>query len=161
MPYWQLYYHVVWTTRKRQPWLTPDVETIVYRIIRAKINKLEGVTFALNGTLDHTHAVVAIPPKIAVASFIGQIKGVASALFNKDHPREVPFAWQAEYGVFSFDKKRLPNYVAYVDRQKEHHAANRLIPILERFEGEWSRIEDVAGFYVVDDDAWFAMMQSL
>ena len=41
-----------------------------------------------------------------------------------------------EYGVFSFDGKRLPNYIAYVERQKEHHTQHTTIPILERTEGE-------------------------
>ena len=40
--------------------------------------------------------------------------------------------WQDEYGVFSFDAKRLPNYVAYVENQKTHHAQHSVIPILER-----------------------------
>jgi putative transposase len=159
MPYWQLYYHIVWTTRNRQPWLTPEVEAIIYRIIRAKANELEGIVFALNGTEDHTHLVVAIPPKIAVATFVGQVKGVASALFNKEHPHEIPFAWQAEYGAFSFDKKRLPNVVAYVERQKEHHQENKIIPILERWEGDQTPIvQEAAEVYAVEDDDWFQAM---
>jgi len=159
MPYWQLYYHIVWTTRNRQPWLTSEVETIIYRIIRAKANDLEGVVFALNGTADHTHLVVAIPPKMAVATFIGQVKGVASALFNKEHPGEIPFAWQAEYGAFSFDKKRLPNVVAYVERQKEHHRESKIIPILERWEGDQAPIvQEVAEVYAIEDDDWFQAM---
>jgi hypothetical protein len=28
------------------------------------------------------------------------------------------FFWQREYGAFSFDGKRLPNYIAYVRQQK-------------------------------------------
>jgi hypothetical protein len=75
--------------------------------------------------------VVAIPPKIAVAKFIGQIKAVASTKFNKSGISEVSFFWQEEYGVFSFDGKRLPNYSAYVGRQKEHHAQGTIIPVLE------------------------------
>ncbi len=162
MPYWQLYYHVVWSTRNRQPWLTPEAETIIYRIIRAKANELEGVVFALNGTTDHTHLVVAIPPKIAVATFIGQVKGVASALFNKEHAHEVPFAWQAEYGAFSFDKKRLPNVVAYVERQKEHHQGSTIIPILEQWEGDPpSIVHEASGIYAVEDVDWFQAMRAL
>ncbi len=162
MPYWQLYYHIVWSTRNRQPWLTPEAETILYRIIRAKANELEGVVFALNGTIDHSHLVVAIPPKIAVATFIGQVKGVASALFNKEHPSEVPFAWQAEYGAFSFDKKRLPNVVAYVERQKEHHQEGNTIPTLERWEGDQiPRVQELTEVYAVENDDWFQTMLSL
>ncbi len=161
MPYWQLFYHIVWSTRNRQPWLTPGVETVIYRIIRAKANDLGGTVFALNGTLDHTHLVVAIPPKMAVATFVGQVKGVASALFNKEHA-EMPFAWQAEYGVFSFDKKRLPNVVAYVERQKEHHQVGNIISILECWESDPEpMVQEAAELYVVEDESWFRAMQLL
>lgn len=87
---------------------------------------------ALNGTTDHVHLVVSIPPKIAVATFIGQVKGVASSRFNKEHPQATPFYWQREYGVFSFDQKRLPPIVDYVRRQKEHHRTQNTISPLER-----------------------------
>jgi putative transposase len=132
MPYWQLFYHIVWSTKDRLPLLTSDVEALIHDLLRGKAIGLGATVFALNGALDHIHMVVAIPPKIAIAKFIGQIKAVASAKFNKSGISEVPFFWQEEYGVFSFDGKRLPNYIAYVECQKEHHAQGTIIPILER-----------------------------
>ena len=36
MPYWQLFYHLVWSTKHREPLLTPDVEPIVYGYLRSK-----------------------------------------------------------------------------------------------------------------------------
>ena len=38
--------------------------------------------------------VAAIPPKIAVATFIGQVKAVASTKFNKSGLCADPFFWQ-------------------------------------------------------------------
>jgi len=99
--------------------------------------------------------VVAIPPKIAVAKFIGQIKAVASTKFNKSGISEASFFWQAEYGVFSFDGKRLPNYIAYVEHQKEHHAQGTIIPVLERTDDMavcFAREEAVP--YVVEEVTW-------
>ena len=83
MPYWQLFYHLVWATKKRESILTPDVEPVIYVFLRTKAIGLGGVVFALNGWLAHVHMVVAVPPKIAIAKFVGQIKGVASTKFNK------------------------------------------------------------------------------
>ena len=45
--------------------------------------------------------------------------------------RPAGFGWQAEYGAFSLDAKRLAPHVAYVERQKEHHRAGTLIRALE------------------------------
>jgi len=161
MPYWQLFYHLVWATYNRQPLLTVTTEAVIYRIIRSKANGLGGVVFALNGTVDHVHIVSTIPPKIAVATFVGQIKGASSTLFNKEHPQDLPFAWQAEYGAFSFDKKRLPNVVAYVERQKEHHAQGTLIPVLECMQDKESLTHEIPLAYSAEEDAWIEEMLSL
>lgn len=155
MPYCQLFYHLVWSTKNREPRISAAVEPVIYNLLRAKAIGLEGIVFAINGIADHVHMVVAIPAKIAVATFIGQIKGVASAKFNQSHPSDTPFYWQEEYGAFSFDGKRLPNLIAYVENQKQHHAQNGTIPILERTEGDGVRLvkEPTAG-YAVEDVTW-------
>jgi putative transposase len=155
MPYWQLFYHIVWATKNREPLLAPDVEPIVHGFLRSKAIGLEATMFALNGTADHVHMVAAIPPKLAVAKFIGQVKAVASTRFNKSGQSGGPLFWQEEYGVFSFDGKRLPNYIAYVEKQKEHHAANTIIPILERIRGEGvTVIREPALPYILEEDQW-------
>jgi REP element-mobilizing transposase RayT len=137
MSFWRLFYHLVWATKNREPVLTCEVEPIVYDFLRVKAIGLGAAVFALNGTADHVHLVVAIPPAIAVSDFIGQVKGVASAKYNKGRCMN-PLYWQAEYGVFSFDGKRLPGIIAYVERQREHHAQNKTIPVLERTADERS-----------------------
>ncbi|MBC7236118.1 MAG: IS200/IS605 family transposase, partial [Chloroflexi bacterium] len=132
MPLWQLFYHIVWSTKGRAPILQPDVEPLVYDLVRSKATGLGAVVYALNGMPDHVHLVVAIPPKIAVAQFIGQVKGVAAARFNKREGCLTPLYWQSEYAVFSLDSKRLSNHVAYVNAQKVHHRQRTTIPLLER-----------------------------
>ena len=58
MPYWQLFYHIVWSTKNREPLLTPEIEPIIYGYLRAKAIGLGAVVFALNGVLDHVHLVL-------------------------------------------------------------------------------------------------------
>jgi putative transposase len=155
MPYWQLYYHIVWSTAERLPLLTPEVESEVHRYLRAKAQDLEGVVFAVNGMADHVHMVVSIPPKVAVAQFIGQVKAVASTKHNQRLATARLLAWQSESGVFSFDGKRLPNYIGYVERQKQHHAEGQTIPVLERTHaGAVRRVAESPASYLTEDDAW-------
>lgn len=162
MPYWQLFYHLVWATKNREPLLTPEVEPIIYNYIRTKAIGLGAVVFALNGWTDHSHLIASIPPKISVATFVGQIKGVSSAKFNQSGHPNTPFFWQDEYAAFSFDQKRLPNYIAYVERQKEHHKNRTIIPILERMNGEGVQmIRESDGLYVLNDEAWRAELEEL
>ena len=155
MPYCQLFYHLIWSTKNRLPLLSAQVEPVVHNFLRAKAIGLGATVFALNGTEDHVHVVVSIPPKTAVARFVGQIKAVASTRFNKSVPDGPPFFWQDEYGAFSFDAKRLPNYVAYVSNQKDHHAQNTLIPVLERTTDDFPQlIGEAAGVYAIESVIW-------
>jgi len=162
MPYCQLFYHLVWSTKDRQPLLTPEVEPVIHNYLRAKAIGLGGTVFALNGIEDHVHLVVSIPPKIAVARFIGQTKAVASTKFNKSQPDAPPFFWQDEYGAFSFDAKRLPNYIAYVERQKEHQAQGNVIPVLERMTNGFPKlVRDETIIYAVEDADWRAELEPM
>ncbi|MCA9972833.1 MAG: IS200/IS605 family transposase [Anaerolineales bacterium] len=163
MPYYQLYYHVVWATKRRLPLLTPDVEPLIFAYLRNKTATLEGVVYALNGVEDHVHLVVTIPPKIAVATFIGQIKGVASTRFNKEHANKPTFYWQDAYSVFSFDRKRLPFVVAYVENQKAHHAQGTTLPVLERVDEvvRSAMVKERGDDWRVGEAGWWAEMMAL
>ncbi len=162
MPYCQLFYHIVWATKNRAPLLTSEVEPTIYNFLRGKALGLGGIVFALNGVTDHVHMVVTIPPKIAVAKFIGQVKAVASTKFNKSDPNAPPFFWQEEYGVFSFDSKRLPNYIAYVERQKEHHRQGTTIPVLERTtESTVKLMREPTTIYHLEEEEWRRELMAL
>jgi hypothetical protein len=71
--------------KKRMPLLTPEIEPVVYNYVRTKAIGLDATVFALNGTEDHVYMAASIPAKIAVATFVGQVKGVASARFNQEY----------------------------------------------------------------------------
>lgn len=157
VPYWQLFYHLVWSTKNRAPLLTPKVERRIYSFLTSKAVGLNGVVYTLGGTVDHVHMVATIPPAISVAQFIGQVKGVASSRFNKLGSRSVRFGWQAEYGAFSIDAKRLASFIGYVERQKEHHDKGTIIPILERMtsEHEGPRLmKETTPPYATDEASW-------
>ena len=162
MPYWRLHYHFVWSTKGRQALIGAQVEAVIYDLIRRKAVGLGASVFALNGVADHVHLVAAVPPRLSVATFVGQVKGSASARYHQAVPRETPpLYWQDEYGVFSFDAKRLPNYVAYVENQKAHHARGDLLPALERTsEVTLTFVQESQAFYG-HDAAWWREMAEL
>ncbi len=155
MPYWQLYYHIVWDTKNREPLLTPEVEPIIYGFLRNKAMDLRATVFALGGVEDHVHMVVSIPPTVLLSKFVGQVKAVASTKYNKSTFAGAPFFWQQEYGIFSFDAKRLPNFTAYANNQKQHHAQRTAIPVLERWsEPDGRRMAEGQEGYCVEDPEW-------
>ena len=133
MPYWRLFYHVVWGTKNRLPLIDSAWDNDLYGYLWGKATALECIPHAINGMSEHVHVVVSIPPKLAVATAIGQLKGASSHHINDVYVSNNAFAWQAEYGVVSFSEKSLPAVVNYVRNQKKHHAENTLKMSMEDF----------------------------
>jgi len=131
MPYWRLFYHFVFGTRNREPLIAPAWENSLHNVIAAKATELEAFVYAVGGTEDHVHLIVSVPPKIALSTFIGQVKGNSSHFVNHALNLDIQFAWQAEYGVLSFGGKALDKVVRYVKDQRKHHTEGTLITILE------------------------------
>lgn len=130
MTLWRTYYHLVWATRNREPLITETIELELYGYIQTKAKSLNCPVHAIGGTVDHIHLIVSIPPNRAVADFVMRIKGSSSHHLNHTYPNQT-FAWQWEYGVFSLGAKQLQSAIAYVQRQKQHHANQTLIAVLE------------------------------
>ncbi|MBD2080842.1 IS200/IS605 family transposase [Leptolyngbya sp. FACHB-17] len=132
MPLWRLFYHLVWATEQRQPLITPPKEQALYKYIDDKTTSTGCHLYAIGGTDNHIHLIVAIPPKLAISAYVKQIKGASSHYLNHYvASEEMVFEWQKEYGVFSISEKLLKTAIAYVQNQKQHHADHMVI---QRFE---------------------------
>lgn len=130
MPYWRLFYHVVWATRERASLITPKLEDSLYAFLTHKGEEKRAFLFAVNGMPDHVHVVAAVPPACALSEFIKHLKG-ASSHFIRGESGDY-FAWQGGYGIFSISERNLPIAVRYVEQQKQHHREGTTIPRLER-----------------------------
>ena len=136
MPSWRLHYHVVWTTYHREPLITPELERELYGYLMGRVANEGAILHAIGGTPDHVHLAVSVPPKLALATFIGALKGSSSHHINHIPGQQNSFAWQDAYGVVSFAERHLPQVIRYIERQKEHHQIGNLWPLLERMEEE-------------------------
>ncbi|MGH2534549.1 MAG: IS200/IS605 family transposase [Thermomicrobiales bacterium] len=132
MPYWRLFYHVVWATSGRESMIEADAARVIERSMRTKSRDLGGIVHAVGWMPDHVHVAVSIPPNIAIGPFVGQMKGASSHAVNQAGAREAAFAWQKEYGVESFGERNLPDVVAYLHNQPERHATQTTWDRLER-----------------------------
>lgn len=134
MPYWKLYYHFIWGTKDRLPLIDAALEPDLYCAVAAKAKDMGGFVHAIGGTQEHVHLAVSVPPKIALAKFIGEVKGNSSHFINYMIQPGFEFHWQSEYGVLSFGEKNLPVVVRYIQNQKQHHAEGSLIAAMERLD---------------------------
>lgn len=129
MAYWRLYYHIVWTTKGRMPFITPEIEPLVYKSITAKLQEEGGRAYAINGIEDHVHLIAAIPPSKQISLVLKAMKGSTSHLINKELGGSLK--WQPGYGIFSIGKQGLQVAIDYVKCQKEHHREGTIIKALE------------------------------
>jgi putative transposase len=134
MALWRLYYHLIWGTKNRQPLIDDKREARLYPYIVSKADSLNCIVHAIDGTENHIHAIVSIPPKIAIAEFVKSIKGSSSHYLNQNFSNFPQFSWQEGYGIFSLGEKQLNIALEYVKNQKIHHQQNTAIAILEQID---------------------------
>jgi len=76
MSLWRTYYHIIWATESRQPLITPERESELYRYIIGKADGIGCILHAIGGMADHIHLVVSIPPKYPLPILSRRLKGV-------------------------------------------------------------------------------------
>ncbi|WP_309685214.1 IS200/IS605 family transposase [Armatimonas sp.] len=117
-----IFLHFVWATRERQPFVTPEIERRLYRMMEAKVRELGCIVVALNGMPDHVHLLVQMSTTITPADLMQKVKGASSGFARNVLKQGELFAWQHGYGVFSVGQDGVGAVVAYIANQKQHHA---------------------------------------
>jgi putative transposase len=115
MPFTRLFYHIIWTTKYRQPLITEANREAILKAIAAKIIKLNGICYAVNAVSDHVHLAATIPASLALGICIGQVKGNSSHLASRLAGNEnEPFSWQNGYAALTVSESHLTTIVDYV-----------------------------------------------
>jgi REP element-mobilizing transposase RayT len=128
--YYQLFYHLIWSTKNREPLVTVEIEKLLTIFLPTKIKIIGGNCYAIGIVSDHIHLDLSIPPNISISSFVQKIKGSSAYSINNTFLNQ-HFNWQSGYGVLSFSKKSLPYIEEYIKNQKNHHQGNSLLGQLE------------------------------
>ena len=111
--------------------IVQEIEGAVYKAIGDKAKSLGGKVLAIGGIEDHVHLAGSVPPTIALANFVSQVKGASAYHINHVPEGEHRLAWQRGYGVLSFSRDHLDRVVKYIKGQKAHHKGGKLWPSLE------------------------------
>ena len=118
----QLLYHVVFSTKNRQRWLTDGFRESVFSYMAGTVKNLEGFAIRVGGFYDHVHLLVRIPAKVAVSDFAGRLKSNTSKHINDTSGRLEKFGWQDGFGAFTVSMSQKDKVVAYIENQMEHHS---------------------------------------
>ena len=131
-----LVYHVIFSTKCREPFIIPEIRNDLHRYIGRIIKGENGVLLQAGGTGDHIHIIIKLKPIHSLSEMMQKVKGNSSKWINEQNRLNHKFAWQEGYGAFTVSESRIPAAIRYVRGQESHHEKQtfkeEFIRILER-----------------------------
>lgn len=117
----QIYIHLVFSTKDREPWIQPTVQPRLHAYLAGTLNAIDCPALVVGGMPDHVHLLFRLSRKSALSDVVKDAK-VESSKWMKDEGGASEFAWQAGYGAFSVSASQLETVTHYIQHQAEHHA---------------------------------------
>jgi putative transposase len=128
--FYQLYYHFVWSTKRREAQIKDTLIQFVDHVVTEDAKRRGAGVIACGSMPEHVHLLVSLRPTVAPANFIGQVKGGTAYELNRTLDAKV-IQWQVGYGVLSMREKDLAKVIEYVNSQPKVHASRKKPSILE------------------------------
>ena len=123
--YSKLTYHIVFSTKYRQPSIREPIQERLYEYIGGTIRALKGNLIEIGGVEDHVHILAGLTPVIAVSNAVRDIKANASKWANDIPEMKSRFEWQKGYGAFTVSYSQIAGVREYIKNQPEHHKTGR------------------------------------
>ena len=115
-----LHYHVVYSTKERQPLICPEWRERLHAYLGGIVRDLGGVPECVGGTTDHVHLLVGLKATHRLCDVLRDIKQLSSRWLHESiNLRE--FAWQDGYGAFTVSGNRRDAVKQYILNQAAHH----------------------------------------
>jgi putative transposase len=115
-----LHFHLVFSTKDREPWLAPLHRDRIHEYIGGVIRGMGGIAHAVGGVSDHVHVFAGLRATHRLADVMREVKSESSFWIHKE--LQLPgFAWQEGYGGFTVSASHIEAVRNYVHRQEEHH----------------------------------------
>jgi len=117
----QIYYHIVFSTKNREPVLLADKRENLFRYAWGILKNKDCHLYRIGGVEDHVHILTGLHPTIALADLVKDIK-IATSTWIKDERVFPSFThWQDGYGAFTVSHNDKDAVIEYIKGQEEHH----------------------------------------
>lgn len=137
------YYHLVWSTKERRPLILDEYKDRIFEFLGGSLRTLDCISLQAGGVNDHVHILAGIPPRLAVADVVKDIKVASSKWINATLPQSKGFSWQEGYGSFTVSKSQQEAVARYIQTQEEHHKGksfkDEFIELLDLHEVEYDK----------------------
>jgi putative transposase len=125
--YTSLYYHVVFSTKNRQPFLGEAIRDRLFAYLGGIARENKMTALEVGGVADHVHLLVSIPASLAVSKAVQLLKGGSSHWVKETFRDMIDFAWQDGYAAFTVSESQLDNVQEYIRSQPEHHRTKTFV----------------------------------
>ncbi|HEY1170215.1 MAG TPA: IS200/IS605 family transposase [Verrucomicrobiae bacterium] len=119
--YTSLHYHIIFSTKLRERWIPPEIEQRIWSYLGGIANENKMTPLKIGGVEDHVHLVLGVHPTVAISQALKLLKTGSSGWVHNTFPGMKGFGWQDGYAAFAVSKSLLPEVIAYVEGQREHH----------------------------------------
>ena len=119
--YTQLLTHAVFSTKERVRLIALEIKAELHAYLGGLIRELKGKPYSVNGTEDHVHMLLSLPPVVSISEALRFIKANSSGWIHDKWAHRRSFAWQLGYGAFSVSQSAVHEVVQYIHDQEKHH----------------------------------------
>jgi putative transposase len=130
--------HIIFSTKGRAPTISSEIKNDLMAYLGGIIREHKAIPIIINGTSDHVHMLVEIPPSLSVSELMRFVKSNSSRWLNQTYPSTSKFAWQDGFGAFSISKSAIEIVINYIKNQEIHHQTrsfqDEFITFLEKYQ---------------------------
>jgi len=119
-----LYYHLVWSVKKRFQLITDSIMDKLELLLKKKCEELRVHLLAVGINPEHVHSIISLRPTHYIPEVVKELKGFSSHEINKDQNDFIK--WARGYSIRTVSEKDLQAAINYVRNQRKHHSNKML-----------------------------------
>jgi putative transposase len=130
--YLALWYHLIWTTKNREPLLDKKWKWELYAHIKTFCTQKEYHLDFINGVEDHLHLLISPKPQFALSDVVRDIKRDSYYWVKEKGYCQDYFGWQDGYGALTVSPSHVQQIRNYIKKQEKHHKTHSFESELEQ-----------------------------
>ncbi|MDY0141810.1 MAG: transposase [Bacteroidales bacterium] len=145
MSWVRVYIHMVFSTKKRIPFLnSTELRKQVFQHIKKNAEEKDIWLDCVNGWQEHAHCLISLGKEQTISQVSQLIKGESSFWINKNKLTKNKFVWQDDYWAVGVSERHLKSVRNYIHKQENHHSkinfTNEVNEFMEKH--GWSYIKE-------------------
>lgn len=121
MSYTRLLHHIVFRTKRSENTICEEHERDLYAYLFGIAKNKSVYVYRIGGMPNHIHLLVDIPPMLALADFMRELKEKSSKWLKSNANFPQFNGWGESYAAFSYNINERETISNYIKNQKEHH----------------------------------------